>query len=396
VDLGPVTNGGALCCQNHVRRLAVDPAIDLHVIVTGFEAARQGNHEFVQSLGVPFHFIAFRELSELDLSGAQYDPQQGHLFPWERTALIQLHVSLRLVEIIASIVPSAIIIDYVPSTLFAMPILEGSTPCLVITLANEDKFFRDVCANGGSTEWVGTELAQQRHLKFERRIYSLAKTVVAFRSSDIWDYEDSRHKYHVVSPVFPDAGARWLHDGSHTIFFVGNRGHFPNRIAIDWLCAQLAPALLRLDSSILIRIIGANVGDNPMYAEATNIEFMGVADRAAVIREFSRCALFVAPMAIDYGCEIKLQECVSHAMPFLATQAALDGLPPLPFVPVLNLGDPEGAANQIKNLLDDPAKLTEMSIGIEERIGAERELQRTLWGKIIADMIKTDTGLRVT
>ncbi len=394
VDLGPVTNGGALCCQNHVRRLAADPAIDLHVVVTGFQAAQQANREFVQALGVPFYFVAFRELAGLDLSDARFDAALNDLFPWERTARIQSHVSSQLARIISSIVvasnlASAIVIDYVPSTLFAMPILEGEIPCLLITLANEDQFFRDVRAHASGADWVGTEIAQQRMKQFEDDVYAKAKKVVSFRPSDIRNFAEHPNKYHVVSPVFPEAGAHWRHVGNRSVFFVGNAGHFPNHIAITWLCRELAPRLYRLDDSITIRIIGANPGDyfDSAGAAAPNVEFLGIADRAAVQREFTHCGLFVAPMTIDYGCEIKLQECVSHATPFLATQAALDGLPPLPCSPAIDRADPDAAATRIKNLLDNPSELVAMSDVIDARVSTERVAQSTVWGKMITDML---------
>ena len=66
VDLGPDTNGGALCCRNHVIRLAADPAIKLHVVVTGSPQQEIGNRLFVEAvLWIARTGSPWRDLPEL-------------------------------------------------------------------------------------------------------------------------------------------------------------------------------------------------------------------------------------------------------------------------------------------------------------------------------------------
>ena len=386
VDLGPDTNGGALCCRNHVIRLAADPAIKLHVVVTGSPQQEIGNRLFVEALGAPFDYIPFRDYGNID-NDASYDAQRRHLFPWERKSRIQRHVSSRLAEIVASVTPDAIVIDYVPSVLFARPLLEGNIPCLVITLNNEDQSFRNLRARVADTEWAGTDQAQVRLQIFEMWVYCQAASVAVFRDSDIQPYAVDRRKYHVVSPVFPKPEPRWSYDGNRTIFFVGNHGHYPNRMAIDWLCREIAPRIALADPTIQIRIIGTTVAEETAYAALANVEFLGYADRNIVIHEFTHCGLFIAPIFINYGCEIKLQECLSYATPFVTTQVALDGLPLLPFIPVIDQDHPDMAVTIIQSLLDSSQQLVDLSSKIETCMETERLAQKSIWGGIIGKMI---------
>lgn len=389
VDLGPENNGGALCCRNHVRKLAADPSIRLQVAVIGTSGMEHGNRAFAEEVGADFHFIAFQEIV-LDPDDSRLNVGLSNLFPWERTSLVQSHVSDTLRAVVARVEPEAIVIDYLPTALFALPIFESPLPVVVITLQDERKFFRDLRERVQSPEWSGNDLAEERLSQFERWVYSRAAAVIALRQGDLEQVTAAGTppaRQHVVSPVFPLPEERWRYRNSRSIFFVGNHHHFPNRSAIDWLCTQLAPLLWALDPSIQLRIIGAHSNELPSYAANDNICFLGYADRETVNREFVDCALFIAPISLDYGCEIKLQECAAHATPFVATASALEGLPSLPMVPIIKLEDAAAAAGLIYQLIGDARQLADLSEQIAVRMEDERERQRPLFGDIVRDSL---------
>ena len=60
VPLFPSNNGGALCCRNHVRRLARDPNIELLVCMAGPPEHEEANRQAVESLGAEYVFLPFR------------------------------------------------------------------------------------------------------------------------------------------------------------------------------------------------------------------------------------------------------------------------------------------------------------------------------------------------
>jgi hypothetical protein len=380
VDLGPDTNGGALCCRNHVKELSADPRIDLHVCVVGLAALEPSNRAFVEGTGAAFSFVDFRQ------NGPVVDAHALHLHPWEKTALAEPDVPARLSELASESKPDAIVIDYLPTSFFARPLLTAGVPLVVITLSNEERFFRQLQEHTSSPDWASSDLAVRRLEAYELWLYHQADAVVAFRPSDLAHHYLGR-KARVISPIFPQPGPRWSYGGAKSVFYVGNRGHFPNREAIDWLCGELAPRLSAVDSTIQVRVIGANSDDIPEYASRSNVRLMGYADRPTVMKEMTSCGLFVAPMRIDYGSEIKLQEVLSCATPFMATRAALDGLPPLPAVPVIDLGNPNHCAETVASYLRHPDRLARLSERIEATAEECRSDHRTIWGRLIAEVM---------
>ena len=60
VPLAGGTNGGSICCRNHVTRLSQDPGIELFGMVAGPLEWKAGTDEFFAELGVPYHFQPFR------------------------------------------------------------------------------------------------------------------------------------------------------------------------------------------------------------------------------------------------------------------------------------------------------------------------------------------------
>jgi FkbM family methyltransferase len=390
VDLGGEGNGGALCCRNHVRQLAADPGIRLQVAVLGPAAREQDNRRFAQGVGVGFHFIAFHE-NPPDPGDARLDPERAHLFPWERTALVQSHVGGALAALVAAIGSQAVVLDYLPTALFAGPLLAGPLPVVLITLQDERKFFRDLRLRVQSPEWSGSDLAEERWSRYEQSVYAGVDGVVALRSDDLAPARAAgvdAARLHVVSPIFPEPAQRWRPGPGRSIFFVGNHHHFPNRAAIDWLCLQFAPHLRALDATISLRIIGASADELPSHGASGNVQFLGAADREAVQREFLACGLFIAPVALDYGCEIKLQECAAHATPFVATATALEGMPELPMVPLLRLEDPAGAARLVGELLGDLERRSALGDAIAARMAAERQRQHGLFGAIVREVLR--------
>jgi glycosyltransferase involved in cell wall biosynthesis len=166
------------------------------------------------------------------------------------------------------------------------------------------------------------------------------------------------------------------------VFFVGNEGHHPNRLAIEWLARCLAPCLARIDPTIRIKIVGAS-GARQEQEGGANIDYLGVADRATVAHLFRTADMLICPVENDFGSKFKLVEAISFATPILATQAALSSAPFLSGLPTLQLGQPQAAAQLIARVVADRHALQEMSSRIAEQSAAFRRSQAGVWADIV-------------
>ena len=97
------SNGGNLCCRNHIRRLAEDEGIKLHVVIAGIASDRKGICEFLKGLGLPYEFV---EIASPDSDGTKKNwigkqkewllEQASYLF--ERSAKQNPQIEARIIE----------------------------------------------------------------------------------------------------------------------------------------------------------------------------------------------------------------------------------------------------------------------------------------------------------
>src|SRR5262249_54338779 len=150
---------------------------------------------------------------------------------------------------------------------------------------------------------------------------------------------------------------------------------------IEWLCTQLAPELIRL--SVGVRVVGAAEASVPEQWKQPNVTFLGTGDEELVKSELASVGLFVAPISNAFGSKIKLLDCLSNGTPFVATAAALSGLPFLSSVPQIDLARPREAATLIGDLLVSPEQL----VALSRRFEADRDdflaQQHGVWGRLL-------------
>ena len=114
-------------------------------------------------------------------------------------------------------------------------------------------------------------------------------------------------------------------------------------MAVEWIATRFAPALATYDPNATIRIIGASADMVPADWRAENVVYLGLADQAAVEREFTSADLFLAPISNLFGAKIKLLDALAFAAPFIATDQAMTGLSFLLGVPRIDLNSPQQA-----------------------------------------------------
>jgi hypothetical protein len=188
----------------------------------------------------------------------------------------------------------------------------------------------------------------------------------------------------VLPPILRERNQRWSYHGTKCALFLGNIAHFPNRLAIEWICNKLAPEMRRVDRHLAINIIGATAAQVPPEWRSSNINFLGTADSSEVVRQMTSTDLFIAPIANEYGAKMKLAECVAHGTPFVATRGAMSGLPFLDAIPRIALDEPSAAAHLIQELLRTPEALIKLSQSITLQAGQASEDQQAAWISILS------------
>jgi Glycosyl transferases group 1 len=382
VPLFPTTNGGALSCRNHVRRLAEDPEIDLVVCSTGPNEESEPNRQAVEPLGAEFAFLPFRDAPDGRLPLSR---RIGRCWPFlfEASAVAQPHVDTLFMELVRTVEPQVVIVDYLPSASFVPSVYSAAVRRVTITLNRETNYYRELRRLGtlppdASDSWV----AERRLSHFERKVYRRSDGVVALAAADLPAWRGRPRLRVVIPPVFDPQLSRWHPTGSRSILYVGNVAHDPNRQAIEWLCTRLAPKLAQ--RSVGVRVIGAAEALAPAEWQQPNVELLGTGDEQLVRSELASAGVFVAPISNPFGSKIKLLDCLAHATPFVATEQALSGLPFLTGVPQIDLARPGEAATLISDLLACPERLVALSHRFEADRDEFRAQQRGVWGQLLA------------
>jgi hypothetical protein len=414
-DFSDSKNGGGLWTANLLETMALVPNMEFIVVLAGPESIRSANEAFVRSLGLDYLFLPFRPIPTragtpksrriANATGKFLDMLvEKYYFSWERESVRQKHIDVAFRQIIEDKKPDLIIINYLFSALFVPSIFKAKTPRSLISLNNEAAFHRALKSHGGP---VGDKLHQRgarwiyqhfnwipdlRVRSFEKRISTNCTGLVTLTRSDLPDGFSDHVMHAVLPPIFKPRALKWDYRGSRRVFFVGNVGYYPNRLAIEWICRQLAPELSQLDDQIRINIIGASRDQVPVGWHSANVSFMGYADAGEVIYQMITADVFVAPIANTFGAKIKLAECVAHGTPFLATQAALSGLPFLDSVPIIDLDRPGAAARLLVEYLDNPDALVKLSQSNSERAQRARAEQTSAWGSFFKRCMEIPAG----
>jgi glycosyltransferase involved in cell wall biosynthesis len=397
-DFTDARNGGGLWSANLLETMALVPAMEFVVVSIGPESIRAANSAYVHSLGMEHIFVPLRTQHSRDvdaggrmLPGAFNMLLEKFYFPWEREARRQQHVDAEMAVIVAQQKPGVIVINYLYSALFAPCVLRPDIPACLITLNDEAAFQRELKAHGGPVGAGLTRslarlvyrncnwLANSRVERFEKAVYSACAGIVALTRGDLPEWLPERIATAILPPVLPQSTLPWTYRASRRVFFVGSIGYYPNRLAIEWMCVRLAPELERLDAAIRLTIIGASAEQVPEAWRRTNVDFLGFSDRQEVVRQMTTADLFVAPIANTFGAKLKLAECVSYGTPFLATPAALSGLPFLQWIPQIDLAEPAAAARRVAGYLDDPHGLQQLSESIIAHAREARARQPLEW-----------------
>ena len=370
VDLSQVRNGGGLICRNTARRIAQTVGVDLTICCTGPSGEVERISTFANSIGAKFVPIVLKEAKA---------PYIKNPMMFEQESKANRHVDEEFSELLDSIGADTLVVDYLYSAMYIPSAFKRrSLRRVTFTLNREVACARDMRLRGLLS---GTSVL--RLFFYEQMIYSRSNCVIALTSKDLPAPRPMTRRF-VLPAVFDPKVKRWNGAGSKSLFFVGHMSHYPNKEAVEWIVSRLAPALLNLNSSATIDIIGSTHEQISSDACPANVRYHGWASYEEAVQKFTDCGLFIAPIRNNFGSKIKLLDCLSYGTPFAASKAALSGLPFLNGVPLLDLEDPVGSAQTLEALLNDSAKRASMSSSIANALNDQLQAQAKIWEMVLS------------
>ena len=370
VDLSDVSNGGGLICRNTARRIAQTDGVDLTICCTGPSGQVERISTFANSIGAKFVPIVFKEPKATYIKNP---------IMFEEEFKANRHVDEEFSELLDSIGADTLVVDYFYSAMYIPSAFKRrSLRRVTFTLCREFAYARDMRLRGLLS---GTSVL--RVFFYEQMIYSRSNCVIALTSNDLPAPRPMTKRF-VLPAVFDPKVKRWNGAGSKSLFLVGNVAHYPNKEAVEWIVLRLAPALLNLNSSATIDIIGSTHEQISSDACPANVRYHGVATYEEAVQKFTDCGLFIAPIKNNMGSKIKLLDCLSYGTPFAASKAALSGLPFLNGVPLLDLEDPVGSAQTVDALLNDSAKRVSMSSSMANALNDQLQAQAKIWEMVLS------------
>lgn len=388
VPLAGPPNGGLICCRNNLERLHADPGIDCFALVAAAPSVEAGTLEYFRSKGIDGAFVRFKEPDRgpdgLPVSDKLPGLKRRWPFPHEIEGWEQDHLDGALEAHIMAHSPDVIVVDYLPTALYVPNLYKSHIPVVTITLNREADFYQDQIDLGLSFYGrIANRPAGFRLRVFERLAYRRSRAVISIGRYDLpHGLFRPKHRYW-ISPYLDPVPKPWTYTGSKSLFFVGNRGHYPNGKAIEWIATQFAPALARLDPALQIRIVGADANSVPSHWLSQNIQYLGLADDAQVRALFRSEDLFIAPIENNFGAKFKVAEAISYGTPLLATENAMSGVSFLPWLPAIELERPMEAAATAHALVEDAEALQVMSVRMQQDTEYHAQSHTEEWSRIL-------------
>lgn len=384
VDVGHRDSGGSIVCRQHIERLANLPNLDLSICLLGSAEPLAGGKLFTEALGLPCQTIPLGYA--YPATSSFFDPARRWPFSFEQIALASAKVDEEFEKLCDSLIPDVIVMDYLFTALFIPSAFKRDARRILITLNREADFFGQLRKLGRlPTDVSNSWLANWRLQLFENWAYAQT-SVVALTPDDLPRKQDNRLDT-VIRPVLDQQAPRWRYSGNNDLFFVGNIAHYPNFLAVRWLCEEFAPQLALRNISAKIRIIGAEPAVIPPNWLQPNVVFLGIGSKAQVLENLTTCSLFIAPIQNNYGSKIKILECMAHGTPPFGTKEAYSGLDNHDRLPLLTLDNPQEAAQRASELLSDRQQLLAISDHTNEIVDAMRRRGDSAWTELISNIM---------
>ena len=135
------------------------------------------------------------------------------------------------------------------------------------------------------------------------------------------------------------------------ISFLGGYNHTPNVEAVEYLCKEIMPKLLKQRPDITLHVYGSNMPDAFADYETDNVKMVGFAENLDDVYHSHR--VFVAPLLSGAGIKGKVLEAMAYGTPCVLTEVAAEGTGLTQGVSAFIAQKPEEWVNAIIKLYDD-------------------------------------------
>lgn len=393
VPLDSPSNGGTICCLNHILRLSQDSRINLFVVATGKEKQQKSTSMQLDKLGVKHYFLPLQQETWRSYPKAKKILNFGirvvFSYYLERESFNQDHISKYIINLCEELSIQVVIVEYLFSILFFKSFLSLKQKKVYISQNREAEMYLERLQLKDIPMYrsipIRGFISYLRLRVFERKVHKLVDKFIAIAEADVPSYLMEEKKAAVIVPYLDLKADSWNYTGSKEVFFVGSSWHYPNYLAIQWLLCELAPQLLKFNGNIKILIAGTAPNQIPEGWQIENAELLGFVPQEKIERLFQTSDMFLCPVKTNNGIRIKSVECISYGTPLFATAATLKALPYLSDMPILELNNPEEAATYICEALSKREILEQLSRKLLKSASEFAIAEKDRWGKTILD-----------
>ena len=220
-----------------------------------------------------------------------------------------------------------------------------------------------------------TSYDQWRYRRWEKRVFGLAKELIAVTEQDaqvmrqltrtpvsvVVNGVDSGH----YAQVQPD-----LH--SQRLLFVGNYEYHPNVDAVEWALDSILPQLWALNPHVRFAVCGFGLPDRWRQRWTDpRIEWQGFVPD---LRDLQRqAAVFFAPLRQGGGSKLKVLEAMAAGLPVVTTGQGSSGLKVINGEHYLGSEHPQELTQLLNTALSDPALLQRIGEAGRAYVRAEHD-----------------------
>lgn len=386
-EISDEINGGILCYRNHIKRLSTDSEIELFVVVAAEPSREARSLAYLESHGIAGTFIPFPKSPSYSsfrrkifyLAKALLNPRKVKkkifsLFLQEYAP--QPHIEQKLIDLIKLKNADIFLVDYFYSTVFCLKAIK-TAPKAVLVTHNRECELRKQLKRSHTKSYFKMALVSLHIFCFwllEKYSFRLMDKIISLSPPDV-----NKQKGIYITPYLDPKPEQWNPNLSHTIFFVGNISHLPNKEAVHYIIRNLAPALVSLVPDIRFKIIGASAAEVPFHHPS--VDLLGKSNATEVERHFLNCQLFICPIKNTFGLKFKIAEALAYGTPFLASHESMLCVPHLKDLPSFSLHRHQQTARTIADIILDKEKTMRLAENIRVRHSEFINSQTNIWSR---------------
>lgn len=206
-------------------------------------------------------------------------------------------------------------------------------------------------------------LMTNRLKRFEERVTSYLDQVWAISEDTASFFKSKGVETQVIFPTFniptDTKMEKAMKPGRLSLFHIGAMNWMPNLEAIDFFYLEILPEFSEAFPKATFYVGGRNFPKN-RYKESNQFKVVGEVDS---YREFVEdMDALVVPLLSGSGIRMKIGETMALGIPVIATHAAMEGIPAIPFVHFLPFENAEEFINALHKLESDPVLYSKLSI----------------------------------